>query len=87
VFRNLLGLRRFAADRLRTLTITAYDNPVADAGLPRTICEGVTTNTWRRPTASGGSGTFTYLWTPSFGLDDATLPNPVATTNATRTYT
>jgi len=25
--------------------------------------------------------------TPSFGLDDATLPNPVATTNATRTYT
>ena len=75
------------AGPLQTLAITVYDNPVADAGLPRTICEGNPTTLGGAPTASGGSGTFTYLWTPSFGLDDATLPNPVATTNATRTYT
>jgi PKD repeat protein len=75
------------AGPIQTLTIRVYDNPTADAGLPRTICEGVPTTLGGAPTASGGSGTFTYLWTPSFGLDDATLPNPVATTNATRTYT
>jgi hypothetical protein len=75
------------AGPVRTLTITVYDNPVVDAGLPRTICEGVPTTLGGSPTASGGSGTFTYLWTPSFGLDDATSSNPVATTNTTRTYT
>jgi hypothetical protein len=75
------------AGPIQTLTITVYDNPVTDAGPARTICAGAPTTLGGAPTASGGSGTFTYLWTPSFGLDDATLPNPVATTNATRTYT
>ena len=72
---------------IQTLPITVYDFPTADAGLPRTVCEGVPTTLGGAPTASGGSGIFTYLWTPFFGLDDPTLPNPVATTNAIRTYT
>ncbi len=75
---------------IQTLTITVYDNPVVDAGAARTVCAGEPTTLGAvlpAVTASGGSGTFTYLWTPSFGLDDASSPNPVATTNATRTYT
>jgi len=46
---------------IQTLTIRVYDNPTTDAGLPRTICEGVPTTLGGAPTASGGSGTFTYL--------------------------
>ena len=40
------------------------------------------------PAASGGSGSYTYAWSPTTGLDDAALPNPtVTTTAATTTYT
>ena len=40
------------------------------------------------PSASGGTGPYTYAWSPSTGLDDATLANPtVTTTDATTTYT
>ncbi len=72
---------------VKTLTITVYDPPTADAGPARTICEGASVAIGGTPTASGGSGTFTYLWVPSTGLDDATAANPVASPNTTRTYT
>ena len=34
-----------------------------------------------------GSGTLTYDWFPSTGLDDATIPHPTSTANLTTTYT
>ncbi|RKZ29890.1 hypothetical protein DRQ36_07295 [bacterium] len=36
---------------------------------------------------SGGSGFYTYSWTPPDGLDDPTLPNPTATAESTIIYT
>ncbi len=34
----------------------------------------------------GGSGFFTYEWTPDVGLDDSSLPNPIATIESTIIY-
>ncbi|MBW8049315.1 MAG: T9SS type A sorting domain-containing protein [Cytophagales bacterium] len=39
------------------------------------------------PTAFGGSGIYTYSWTPSSGLNDPTLANPTASPFDTTTYT
>ncbi len=39
------------------------------------------------PTASGGSGTYTYSWSPVTGLSSATVANPTATPAETTTYT
>jgi len=36
--------------------------------------------------ASGGNGSFTYRWTPSTGLSNANIQNPIATPNTTTTY-
>ena len=37
--------------------------------------------------ASGGSGTYTYAWTPTTGLDDPTSATPTASPTETTTYT
>lgn len=38
-------------------------------------------------TATGGSGNYTYLWSPASGLSDPTIYNPVASPMETTTYT
>lgn len=38
------------------------------------------------PTATGGSNSYIYLWSPAVGLNDPTLPNPVATISESRSY-
>ncbi|WKN29559.1 PKD domain-containing protein [Porifericola rhodea] len=68
------------------ISISSYQLPVADAGADQTICEGSSIMLGGAPSASGGSGNYTYLWTPASGLDDATLANPTATITYTRTY-
>ncbi|MBN1490913.1 MAG: hypothetical protein JXA69_13430 [Phycisphaerae bacterium] len=37
--------------------------------------------------ATGGTGTFTYAWTPATGLDDPTIATPTATPTVTTEYT
>lgn len=37
--------------------------------------------------ASGGNGTYSYMWSPAIGLSDPTISNPVATPTATTSYT
>ena len=50
------------------------------------ICEGNSTTLHASP--SGGTGTFTYAWTPANTLNNATIQNPVATPPVgTTTYT
>ncbi len=39
------------------------------------------------PTASNGISPYTYLWTPSSGLNSTTIANPIATSTVTTTYT
>lgn len=51
------------------------------------VCEEYTTTPLQvTATASGGTGTYTYAWTPAATLDDATIPNPMATPSGFATY-
>ena len=66
-----------AADAI-TLTYPAV--PSANAGMPATICVG-------NSATLSGTGSGTFLWSPSSGLSCTTCANPVATPTATTTYT
>ena len=55
------------------------------SGNPSIICAGE--NTQLMAYASGGNGDYTYEWTPTSGLNDPTISNPVATPLETTTYT
>jgi hypothetical protein len=68
-------------------TLTVNANPTADAGSAQTICAGTPVEIGGSPTANGGTGPYTYSWSPATGLDDATLANPTATVTSTTTYT
>ena len=67
--------------------LTIHPNPTADAGADATILSGASTAIGGGTTASGGTGALTIAWTPTTGLDDATIANPTATPTATTTYT
>ena len=67
--------------------INSYQLPVANAGNDQTVCEGSLVTLGAALAATGGSGNYTYLWSPTSGLNDATLANPTATLNFSRTYT
>jgi PKD repeat protein len=60
-----------------TLDITSYPDVVADAGPDANVCEGQLVQIGT-PTATGGSGAYIYAWSPTLGLDDPTIPQPVA---------
>jgi hypothetical protein len=59
-------------------------NPVADAGADQVISSA--TSTTLSGNASGGSGTYSYLWAPSSELVDANVQNP-STVSLTATTT
>ena len=52
---------------------------------PSSICEG--NSTQLTASAGGGSGNSTYSWTPTTGLSNPNIYNPVATPTHTTTYT
>ncbi len=67
---------------------TATDNltvsvshPVADAGADATICNGGSV-----ALSGSGSGAISYLWSPSAGLNNATIANPLASPIASTNY-
>jgi hypothetical protein len=49
--------------------------PIANAGIDTTYVAGMPIG--GHPTASGGTGSYTYLWSPSVGLSSITVANPV----------
>jgi len=49
--------------------------PIANAGIDTTYVAGMPIG--GHPTASGGTGSYTYLWSPSVGLSSTTVANPV----------
>ena len=67
-------------DTSNVITMTVNPNPTANAGSDAMICAGFSTQL----SASGGS---TYAWTPSTGLSNPAISNPVANPAATTTYT
>lgn len=62
-----------------TVCITIDPLPIANAGPDVTIFE-------EGSTQLNGSGGVTYTWTPSYGLSDTTIANPVANPMQTTTY-
>lgn len=59
-----------------TITVTQDPVLVADAGTDQTLMEDSVATLGGSSTASGGSGTYTYTWSPGANLDDSTLANP-----------
>lgn len=69
--------------------VTVYvssDVMVVDAGQDTSICIGDSILLGGTPSAYGGSGTFTYSWSPGVGLSDSTIANPTVVPSATQTY-
>ncbi len=62
-----------------SVKITVNPLPVADAGTNTSICQGFNTTL-------GASGGTTYAWTPTSGLSNSTIFNPVASPTTTTTY-
>ena len=62
-----------------SVTVNVYAQPVADAGQDVTICAGDNTML----NASGG---LSYSWSPTTGLSDPTIANPVASPADTTAY-
>ncbi|MEM9928957.1 MAG: hypothetical protein AAF840_03985, partial [Bacteroidota bacterium] len=61
--------------------------PVANAGSDATVCAGESVQIGGNPAATDGTEPYTYAWSPTEGLDDASLANPTATPASTTTYT
>jgi gliding motility-associated-like protein len=64
----------------QSVTVVVFSGAVANAGSDAIVIAG--DRYQLQATASAGS----YLWSPSTGLSDATILNPVATPSATTTY-
>ena len=69
------------------LAITRVGLPVANAGSDVSIGGCASQSTQLDGSTSTGGGTLTYSWTPTTGLSDASIVNPVASPNSTTTYT
>ena len=60
------------------MTVSAYADPSS-------ICQGGSTQLVAN--AGGGTGNFTYSWTPTTGLSNPNIYNPMASPSQTTTYT
>ena len=70
-----------------SVTITVNPELIADAGENTNIAPGGSSRIGGNPTASGGTAPYTYNWTPTESLDDASIANPIASPIAATTYT
>ena len=72
----------------QTATVTfTWPALVASAGTAKSAAPGYPATIGGSPTASGGNGVYTYLWSPTTGLNDATVANPIASPSETTLYT
>jgi PKD repeat protein len=72
--------------------VTVYSLPIANAGTDRLINPGDSLHIGGIPTATGGTPfdeapQYRYSWTPTRGLNDPSVANPVARPSSTTTYT
>jgi fibronectin type 3 domain-containing protein len=66
--------------------ITIYPALKVSAGSAQSICMRTSVSIGGSPTASGGSGVYSYKWTPSSGLSSTTVANPGASPATTTLY-
>ncbi len=69
-------------------TVTVVVNPsiIADAGMDAAICEQDTIQLGGSPPATGGTGAYSFSWTPAASLDNSFAPFPKASPASTTTY-
>ncbi|MEW6470616.1 MAG: hypothetical protein AB1458_17025, partial [Bacteroidota bacterium] len=67
-----------------TVNITVNAQPAVNAGPDVSICSGFSFTIGGSPTGPAGAG---YNWSPSSGLNNATIANPTASPTITTTYT
>ncbi|OFY56538.1 MAG: hypothetical protein A2W93_03695 [Bacteroidetes bacterium GWF2_43_63] len=79
---NLTVTNAAGCSSTTSTTVAINSNPTANAGSPQTIPFG--TNTTLTGSASGGSGSFMYSWSPSGSLVNPNVLSP-QTTNLTTT--
>ncbi len=70
-----------------SVNVLAPDKLIVFAGTDQEICERESIQLGSQNPASGGKPPFKFLWTPSTGLSNDTMPNPEATPLSTTTYT
>lgn len=68
-----------------TSTLTVNPLPIANAGLDGTIT--CVSNTTGITIGESNNASFTYSWTPTTGLSDPTISNPIANPTTNETYT
>jgi len=67
---------------------SAFAQPLnANAGPNENICAGGPVTLGATPSATGGTGSYTYNWSPAAGLSCTNCPNPICTATTTTTYT
>ncbi|MEM7104966.1 MAG: T9SS type A sorting domain-containing protein, partial [Bacteroidota bacterium] len=59
----------------------------ADAGVDQLVCGNEAVQIGGFPAGTNTTGGETYAWTPTTGLNDATMPNPMASVSTTTVYT
>ncbi len=64
------------------ITVTVGENPLADAGVDQTICQGMAVQIGSSPQLGN-----VYSWSPSNGLSCTTCSNPTANPSSQTTYT
>ena len=68
------------------ITYDCRSQIVIDAGNDTTFCGSGTVTIGGNPTMVGGTPPISYTWTPSTGLNNPNIANPVATVSSTTTY-
>jgi hypothetical protein len=68
-------------------SIAVTNELLANAGADVEICASGSTTIGGSPAATGGATPYMYSWSPTSGLNDASLANPTASPATTTTYT
>jgi hypothetical protein len=70
------------------IRVLAYPSHAANAGNSASVCpQSPCTMLGGTHTVSGGTGNYTYSWSPSAGLSSASVPRPSACPSVSTTYT
>jgi hypothetical protein len=76
----------FAQSTLQ-FTIQQLPELIVDAGRDTTVIKSTQVKLGGAKVAKGGSGAYTYAWSPINGLDKSDIANPIATVDSAITYT
>lgn len=75
------------AQQTLTFTVQLRDPLFSDAGKDTIIQKGAQIRIGGEVPARGGSGNYSYLWSPTTGISDPTIANPIASPDSSVTYT